>query len=105
MSVVSVIEVDCATRLLNLLKAIYSYSAESSTSKKSDQIHLYLRLSNGSNISLKLLDLSIKTFLSLLLELLDISLEIGLGPLISLSGFPLSGKSSAYTEAVLKSSE
>jgi hypothetical protein len=104
MSVVSVIEVDCATRLLNLLKAIYT-PMNLGTSKSSDQIHLYLSLSNATNISLKLLDLCIKTLLSLLLKLLDIRLEIGLSPLISLSGFPLSRESSAYTEAVLKLNE
>jgi hypothetical protein len=104
MSVVSVFEVDCATRLLNLLKAIYT-PMNLGTSKSSDQIHLYLSLSNATNISLKLLDLCIKTLLSLLLKLLDIRLEIGLSPLISLSGFPLSRESSAYTEAVLKLNE
>jgi len=58
-------------------------------------------LSNGGDVSLKLLDLSIKTLLSLLLELLDVGLEVGLLPLGSISRGPLGGEGSAYSSAII----
>ena len=56
-------------------------------------------LSNGSNVGFKLLDFGIKALLCLLLELVDLLLEVSLDPLASVSRFPLSVKSSAYSES------
>jgi hypothetical protein len=56
-------------------------------------------LSNGSNVGFKLLDFGIKALLCLFLELVDLLLEVSLDPLASVSRFPLSVKSSAYSES------